>query len=220
MEIVRPAAQLDLGDQTDEDLLAYMAMRDDDPCGAESAFAAFHRRHIRHVYGVCRRVASDFLDESGLEDLVSDTFFRVYAKAGTFKPLNSTDPKQQLASTRAWLGTIATNLFRSILRGQRGIILEHLDDEEWERIQSTVPLETQEEADDPRVSLIEEAIRSLSKKEQRVIRVTFQWHPHPLPHNVSRDLASELKTTNDYIRHIRKTALQKITEFVQARLHT
>src|SRR6267142_6501767 len=102
MEKVQHAAQLDLSDQSDEDLLAYMAMRSDDSRGADAAFKSFYERHVKHVFGVCRRAPLSVLYGSGVEDLVQQVFLRAYQGAGAYRGIDSADPKQQQAWTRAW----------------------------------------------------------------------------------------------------------------------
>src|SRR5947208_1372874 len=46
----------DLSAEGDADLLVYMTMRAEDPAHAREAWAEFYRRHVRYVFGTCRRL--------------------------------------------------------------------------------------------------------------------------------------------------------------------
>jgi RNA polymerase sigma factor (sigma-70 family) len=70
--------------------------------------------------------------------------------------------------------------------------------------------------------LLDEAIDSLSEKEQRVLRTTFQYYQpgkqhQRLPNDVAEDLAKELGTTSDNVRQIRHRALEKIKEYIKSK---
>ena len=162
-------AGVDLRQETDEDLLVYMTMRRDDPSAANVAWAEFYTRHLEYLYRVCCRLTKGILDESGSRDLAQATFIRAYEKAITFDGEGITDPDRLQRRTRAWLGRIALNIFRDMLRGRAGVREVPLDDEE---------LRSEPEQIRPPNSvsvnrgLLDDAIDSLSDKEQRVLRTT------------------------------------------------
>src|SRR5882762_7691323 len=102
------------GTDTDEDLLAYMAMQGEDRPGAEEAFTEFYRRHKRYLSYICRAYQGT-LREDGVSSLVQDTFLRVYQKAHKYKP-NPSSCDDSSRRVKAWMGRIARNIFLSQLR--------------------------------------------------------------------------------------------------------
>jgi RNA polymerase sigma factor (sigma-70 family) len=219
MEKVQNAAQLDLSDQTDEDLLGYMAMRDDDPRGADAAFKSFYERHVKYVFGVCRRAPLSVLYGSGVEDLVQQVFLSAYQSAGTYRGIDSPDPKQQQAWTRAWLNRIATNLIISALRNQRGMMLAQIDDTEPEAEEPANLFDCLDEKRLRMLHLINEALDTLNEKEKQVCEVKCQWyradrHNQRLPNQV----ALKLGMTSESLRQTWLRAKRKVKEYVEARL--
>jgi len=106
-----------------------------------------------------------------------------------------------------------------MLRGREGIREVPLDENELgsepEHVQSSsVTLANRQ--------LLDEAIDSLSEREQIVLRTTFQYYQpgkqnQHLPHDVVEDLAESLKTTSDNVRQIRSRALRKINQYIKSK---
>src|SRR6266704_3570269 len=91
----------DLSWETDEDLLVYMTMREDDPLIANEAWAEFYRRHIVYMCEKCRDVCRGILAGSGSDDLAQLTFIRAYQRASTFKTGGISDPDRLRSRVRA-----------------------------------------------------------------------------------------------------------------------
>jgi len=207
----RPGA--DLVDETDADLVVYMAMADDDPHGARAAWAEFYRRHVAYVYAVNLRAYAHLLGgEPGVCDLVSDTFRQAYEHAAKFDPGGVTDPDAMRRRVRAWLGWIARSLARTALRARGRLPTRLLDPSQWHPVADTDPPPV---GPDPRIQRVRDAMALLTEREQIVIRVTFQWYQpdkahQRLPNDVAADLARTLGTTPENLRQIRRRALGKI----------
>ena len=88
----------------DDDLLRQIAVREP---GAESALAVLYDRYGGTVYGLGRRMLGD---TGAAEDLLQETFWRVWQHAAQF------DPRRARLST--WMLRIAWNLAASELRRQ------------------------------------------------------------------------------------------------------
>jgi RNA polymerase sigma-70 factor, ECF subfamily len=88
----------------DEDLLRQIAVRDAE---AETALAVLYDRYGGTVYGLGRRMLGD---AGAAEDLLQETFWRVWQHAAQF------DPRRARLST--WMLRIAWNLAASELRRQ------------------------------------------------------------------------------------------------------
>jgi len=217
----------DLTGVPDEGLLALMAMRDDEESAAQAkaAFAAFYERHESFVYKACRRRLSGFIDEATTEDLVDDTFIRVYERAGKFRPSESSDPDQRRGRVRAWLITIATRLLYSSFRAKKGAREAHLTDEEWAQLDEATCGGVSVEPEPLEHRLVREAFEQLNDKQKLVVEATldsFKVEPgrkqQRLSNEDSKALAGKLGITPEDVRQTRKRAYKKIREYVQARL--
>jgi RNA polymerase sigma factor (sigma-70 family) len=218
---------LDLTGAPDEDLLAWMARRDnlESAAKAEAAFAAFYERHERFVYKACRRRFSDFIDEATTEDLVGDTFIRVYERAGRFRPSESSDPDQRRGWVRAWLVTIAARLLYSSFRAKKGVIEGQLTDEEWAQLDEDICGGVSAEPEPLEHRLVREAFEQLNDKQKLVVEATldgFKVEPgrkqQRLSNEDSKALAEKIGTTPEDVRQTRKRAYKKMREYVEARL--
>ena len=79
------SGDLDFGGETDADLMAYMAMADQDPSAARDAWGEFYRRHVQYLYAMCDRAYGEVLGgEAGAGDIVAETFRRAFRAAGRF----------------------------------------------------------------------------------------------------------------------------------------
>lgn len=212
-------------EETDADLLAWMAMAGDDPTCAQAAWETFYRRHVEYLYAVCLRAYGPLLGgEAGAADLVAETFQRAYEHARTFSPGTEGDSDRLRRRTRAWLGRIAERLAQDALRGRGQVRARPLDPAQWERI-AAEPRPDDATASAPAreaLELARQAIESLTPREQTVIRVTLQWYrpgePHQrLPNDVCEDLARTLGTTSEHLRQIRRRAMKKIEAFLRDR---
>ena len=213
----RPA-QRDFAHESEADLMVYMSMGDDDATAARDAWAEFYGRHVDYLYAVCVRAYGDILNgDTGVEDLVAETFRRAFRGAHLLRVDDSDGPVRQRRRSRAWLGRIAQRLFQDTLRRRRRLETVHLDMAAWQQVpepRAAVPGTNGE-----LLGRVREALDQLSAKEQTVIRVTFHWYqpgkPHQrLPNDVAADLAGSLQTTPENLRQIRRRALQKIRRIV------
>lgn len=212
------------GDSTesDADLLAYMAMRAEDPATAREAWAEFYRRHAGYLQAICERAYGAGLGgDLGAGDLVAETFRRAFDRAHQFAVRGAPSEDVLRRQVRAWLGRIAQRLFQDAMRSRRRLEQVHVEAEDWERI----PFPAPGPAPDPgKLALVRRALQQLSDREQCVLRVTFQWYqpgqPHQrLPDDVIEDLAEALQTTPENLRQIRRRALERIRAFVARPRH-
>ena len=204
--------------ETDADLLVYMGWRNDDPETARAAGSVFYDRHVRYVYGVCRKAAHKyFMGDHCAKDLTAETFARVYERAGTFSPAGITDPEPLRLRVRGWIGAIANNIVMDALRGRQAAPEQHLTADAWE--QQCVAPPAAKSAD---VALVRRAMDDvLDNREREVIRVTLlSYKPgakqQRLSNADSADLASVLQTTPDNLRKIRRSAMRKIRDYVMS----
>jgi RNA polymerase sigma factor (sigma-70 family) len=214
--ILTPAKPGAFANDSDTDLLTYMSWRETDAANARAAGGAFYDRHLRYVFVVCRNAAQRyFLGDDCVDDLVSETFQRVYEHAGMFTTGGITDVDQLRMRVRSWLGAIARNVVNDELRGRQTTPERNLSPDAWlRRPQEVAP-------DESALALLvsrslEEA---LDDREREVIRVTYQGYKPGAEHQrLSNEdvaaLAKSLQTTPDNLRKIRRNALLKIQTYV------
>lgn len=211
-----PAPVHDFHAEGDEDLLAWMSMRDEEPELAQAGCDEFYQRHLNYVYTVVRRAFQTLVGEAAVDDLVSDTFGRVFERAGTYTPCGAPDANGKRQNVLAWVGKIALNVGADYLRDPN-TRLEFVDD--WE------PVEPQMVSRDGGTLSIEaqwagEALESLPVRERTILLATLQHYVvgaenQRLPNGVAEDLARTYQTTPVNIRQIRKRALAKVRKYVE-----
>jgi RNA polymerase sigma factor (sigma-70 family) len=210
--------QIDFSEDSDDDLLGYMAMQDEEPEGARQAYAVFYLRHIKWLkWAVPRSNLGRLLPPGDEEDVVQDTFLRAYEKAGTFDSSVVAESKRR--GCRAWLGRIATNIIKDRLKidiSQKNSSIEEI--KEKDLVESLWC--SKFTRDSKVVRLVEEATENLTEREKDVLLEWQLWYKpgernQRLPNDVSRDLANRWGTTTDHIRMIRYRAFKKIASHVE-----
>lgn len=217
----------DLTGVPDEDLLAWMATRDDEESAAraQAAFAAFYQRYEAYVYDRCRGRFYGLIDEDATEDLVGDTFLRVYEKADKFRPSESSDPDERRRRVKAWLVTIAARILYSSFRANKGATLVQLTDEEWAQLDEDTCGGVSAELEPPEHRLVREAFEQLNEKQKLVVETTMDNYKvdpgrklQKLSNEDSKALIEALGTTSEDVRQTRRRAYRQMREYVEAGL--
>jgi RNA polymerase sigma factor (sigma-70 family) len=209
----------DLETETDEFLLLCMALREEDRQRAETALTVFYERHCEYLHGVCYRKFESDSDGSKLAaDFVQETFIRAYERAETFDQEPDLTADEARRSVRAWLGTIAKNLFLS----HRDADTQLLPPEQWQNLDGRHAEE--ERSEDPEHwsderRLLEEALDTLNEKERIVMQFTYAYYRpskehQRLPNHVAQQIAEMIDTKPSTLRKIRQRAHEKIKRYV------
>lgn len=205
--------------EEDEDLLGWMAMRQEAPEEARAACEEFFQRHLDYLEGVVGRAHRSDLGDAGVEDIVMETFRRVLEYASTYTPCGAMGVTGRRHNVLAWLGAIAKNVANDYFRDANTRLL-HFDD--WDDLEPSIT-STEPHAPSEEERLIESALATLTERERTVLRVTMQFYDptvlhQRLPNGVAADLANVFNTTPVNIRQIRKRALDKVRDhFMNAR---
>jgi len=207
----------DVPTASDDDLLALIG-RGEHPQLACAAWAEFYLRHVGFLHGVCSRAYTRSLGREEVEDLVAETFRRVFSNgAATYKPAGLDDPESRLRRIQAWLTTIAERLACDMLRGRRRRPGMQLEQEEWQ----DVPENAVEPVSETTAEVCRVMQSILTEREQDVLRTTYHWYDptrehQKLPEAVLSDLAQRWDTTPDNIRQIRSRALKRLKDALRS----
>lgn len=201
----------DLSNESDADLLTLISWRGDDEEAARKAWGEFYLRHFDLLSVICLKAYQRQIGDSGVEDLVNETFLRVFTHGAATFASSETDPDKLRKIIRVWLGEIAKNLFLMQLRGQ-GKMTEVAFDEAEHSCGEATPLsdERREQCEQLRVVL-----DGLKDRERDVLMARFSnYHrsggKQQFDSEVLADLADKLQITKDAVRQILCRTLKKV----------
>lgn len=203
--------ELDLSDESDADLLTMVSWREDEEEAALAAWGEFYRRYFDLLALICLKAYQRQIGEAAVEDLVNDTFLRVWTHgAATFRTAE-TDPGKLRKLIGVWLGEIARNLFLMQLRG-RNRLPEIAFDETEHACEVAMPLSEERRQ---QCEQLREALDGLSERERDVLMARFSnYHrsggKQQFDPEVLADLAEKWQITKDSIRQVLCRALKRI----------
>lgn len=198
-----------------------MGLKENDPESAQLAWAEFFERHWRYLLGVCRGSYGLSLGDLGVEDLVKDTFIRVYQKAATFTPAVTGGVDVRRQRVRAWLGKVANRLFLASWRQECRVI--SIDELIAEGIEPAVRegADPEDHPSNPRLELVRLALATLTPREHEVLVASYAWYDstqgcHRMPDSELAALAAKYQTTPVNIRKIRSRAKEKMEQYINS----
>jgi RNA polymerase sigma factor (sigma-70 family) len=205
----------------DLDLLCLMATGD---TLAFDAWEEFFERHKDYLYGVCKRAFTTVVGEHRIEDIVQDAMVKAFQKAGTMHNERNLDADNQRRLVRGWLGALCENIVRDYFRGQPevdfvdGDVLDAHESGESSQAEKLVDENRSQPA--TRLKLMEDALQTLTEREQEVLRTTGMWYKHGqkaqrLPHHIMSELATSLKTNPVNVRKIRERGIAKMKSYIE-----
>lgn len=211
---------LDVSQESEEDLLVFISWRADQPDVANAACGEFYQRHLKYVFAVITRAFGKELGQQGVEDMVSETFIRVFDRAGTYQVCGEKGPDRQRRNVRAWMGTVAMNVCRDHFRSpdtQLTLVDDWQGDHEAHRQQQ----EAHPVPPSADLRCVHEAMKQLNAREESVVSVTMAYwkldsRHQRLPNDVANELARSLDTSSENIRKIRERAMKKLRESIEA----
>jgi RNA polymerase sigma factor (sigma-70 family) len=198
-------------EDTDEELILYMADQEKNPAEARGAWEEFYRRHARYVLGICRQVCNGMLDHDKINGIMVDTFQKAYLSANTYKLSSQQSADKIRRRVRAWLGVIAKHATIDVLRGQRDSVALQLEPEDWKQIDSNQNCPVSKDTEIVQ-KLMEQV---LDERERVVLRTTYVYYKpgkenQRLPDDVVEQLCRSFCTTPENLRRIRKKATEKM----------
>lgn len=220
MRVVKKTSPL--VDETDEDLLVIISMKDD-PESSAKAFAEFHSRFKRFIYGMSIKITSNLPNSGELRDAVyQNTLINVHSYSGSFSAEGEIEKENVRRRIHGWLVKIAKNELLAMLRDQQPVI----DPEELNKNYDK-GVNPNEEKQNPQPSynedMVAEALKLLKDRDQHVF-MTYWLYYEPgksdqsknLPRNVLDELATKYETTSENIRQIISRGKKKVFEYLEA----
>ena len=214
-----PAADLqEFQDLDDADLLEFVALREEDPELGEPACWAFYSRHAPYLYNTLRRFARQLGGDQGVRSLMLETMEKAFQAAHTFSKKDGDDKTIIRAKVRAWLNTIAKNIFRSYIRGRREDLA---DDFHTIHQQDAIAQDLDEDGDpSPQRQLLDDCLEMLPVKQRDALILSYQFYDETREHNrltneEARSIAHDLGTTTVNLRQLRSRAEKKLRECVE-----
>ena len=205
-----------LHSESDVILLQYIALHDHDPALAAAAFQVFYDRYRTYLAAVARSVCrhSPGPINDTVDFIFQNTFIQVFEHAGTFnaEKIKATD---LVAGVKAWLGKIADNEHKKLLRQQeKTSFLQIVEDVSvFESGQETDP---EDEPHDEPVSyerqLLEQALSTLNEKERYILvrSRAYEQDGKNLPSEFLESTCQMFSITRANFRKIKSTAFQKL----------
>ena len=192
---------MDFDDHSDASLMAVMAMQANEPDAARGAFDTFYRRHVDYLHRQLEQVVGKSLGGAAyVDDLVIMTFLRTFKHCsqrgldGGRDNLKSSferaTPEQSRRAIRAWLGTVANNLFKDSLRARDRQPFEalHEDVEDSQSSRDDIPVSLE------LVALAQAALDDLPPAAKRAFVACLPWYD---PKTGNFDMGDDAKAVAD-----------------------
>lgn len=225
MKVVKDVHSSSMMNETDEDLLVIISMKDDREA-SNSAFSEFHRRFKRFLFGLAYKVTSKLPNSNELKDAVfQNTLINVYKYSGSFSVNGENDPIKIKRRIHGWLAKIEKRELIALLEDKESIIdpedLNNIYENEIEVSDVAYDQPTYNEA------IVEEALKLLSDRDQHIFMTYWNYYEHGvksqaknLPDDVLEDLASKYETTLPNIRKIIERSKKKVFVFLKENFKT
>lgn len=210
--------ETDFTEESDVDLLTLISWREEDGDAARAAWGEFYRRYFKLLAHICMVRFGQKLGEHDVENLVNDTFLRVFdGGADTFK-IDETDPEKLRHLIGAWLSQIALNIFRARLRGEKRLPLVQVEEFEFP-VEESPPL-SDERAE--QCERLKEVLENLKPRERDILLARFaNYHrstgKQQFESHVLERLSKEWKITKDNVRQIYSRTMRKVQEQLSQR---
>jgi RNA polymerase sigma factor (sigma-70 family) len=198
---------------TDADLLTLISWREEDEEGARRAWGEFYTRHFNFLSAVCLKSYGNRLGADGVQDLVNDTFLRVFTHGAHNFRTDQPEADYVRKLVRVWLCKIANSLFLMELRGRKRLPEVVFEESEHAAIEFT-PLSLERETQCERVR---ELLAQLPEREYDVLMARLSnYHRNEgkqqFDPEVLSDLAERWQVTKDNVRQILSRSLRKIKD--------
>ena len=207
---------VELRSEGDEELLRLIALRPENELLARAAFQVFYERYESYLFGLARKVCAQFPRSANelFEAVFQNTFMQVYLRAATFT-VSRVKTADLSAGVKAWIGRIADNEHKLLLRQLRKESLIQLaddipiSDDELEAI----PVEEQpDELESYQRTVLEQALATLSEVERYILiqSTAYEQEGKYLPSTFIDSTCKLWQITRVNFRKIKSIARRKV----------
>jgi len=201
-----------LKEESDE--LIFLMMADDDESLIREGQQEFYSRYGKHIFNSCLRLCKPHPDPyRDAEDFTIEVLLKIFEKAASYIPPNSSNSEEDVNATKAWINTIATNLYRDIKVAEldeKGAVEKYIESE----CEGEVPI-----IQSKFTQAAKECLVTLSEKQRDIIRA---YYAEKDPSNndargrdgVTQALADEYGTTQPNIRKIVSRAKKALKDCI------
>lgn len=219
MEIIKGAKTRPFINETDDDLLVIISMKDD-PKSSNLAFTEFYHRYSKFMFGMACKVAAKLPNFVEIRDAVfQNTLISIYKYCSSFDTKGETEPEIVKRKIQGWLVKITKNELLTLLRG-----VEHVKNPEEFNNEPFTNIENEDE--DNSISyneqIIEDSFKLLSPKEQHIFKTYWLYYEagkgsqaRNLPPDIMDDLTKQYGTTPENIRQIISRSKKKVFEYLK-----
>lgn len=207
----------ELRTESDLKILEMMALRAINEAVAEAAFEVFYERYAKFVECTTLRVCKDYpgrKDELA-EAIINNTFLKAYKRASTFDP-SKVKKADMAAGIKAWLGTIADNEYKQLLRQAEEHPMLRLVEDVAIFEDGELP-DTEDQEEGPvsyERDLLDQALATLSERERYILvqSAAHEKEGHNLPAEFLNNTCKLFNITKLYFRKIKSDALKKVKD--------
>lgn len=199
-----------LTNYSDEELFLLMSYSDENEIEAQKAFTIFYNRYKDFLWNQCCFICHNCKtpeNEELAKDLFQNTMISIYTYGHTF------DPKKSKVTT--WMSRIAKGELYQLLCG----IKEYRIDEKLEFLLENLvdeKLENDFEFQSPEQKALQEAIESLTEREQEILLTYIMYDDgkKQLPPEMRQHLLDKYATTQQNMQQIKSRSLKKIKDHI------
>ncbi|HBP19806.1 MAG TPA: hypothetical protein DEA08_18695 [Planctomycetes bacterium] len=195
-----------MSDDSSEDLLYLIGLRDEDSGGAEDAWSDFYNRHAGFLYTVLKNQYGEEFGEHTIEDMTAETMRRAHLHAATYSPerAQGSNPERRV---RTWLFGIARNLLRDAYSKGAFQPVPMDPQEFWEAIApGPDPLHFGSEV----LALVRQEFEALPERDRDVLLLYAFYYPKRIQRGDMQQLAKRYSTDAQNMEKVKQRALRKL----------
>ena len=218
MDIIKGSQNWPLVDESDEDLLVIISIKDD-PKASNQAFEEFHRRYKRFIFGMAIKLTSNLPNSEELRDAIfQNTLINVYKYCDSFSVEGEKDEGKIKKRIHGWLVRIAKNELLGLLRNKQVVIDPSEIGEPFAAEEEEVLFE--EPSYDE--NIVNQSLKILSERDQHIFMTYWLYYDKGeksqaknLPPDILKELSGRYETTPENIRQIISRSKKKVFDFLK-----
>lgn len=205
-----------------EDILMNFSYKEEFRSNAEESFIIFYREYSKYLYKVVIEAKKKypFLRHDIIDDIVNNTFLKIYENPLLFKIDESHSDLNIDARLKAYLSTIAKNNLKDLLNTEiKENHLKIIDDDE--NVFDPPEIETDENISLSQMRIIlDEVLNTFKERDKAILLTLYEFYEEGknTPSETLDWLCEVHKTTRDNIKAIKSRCNKKIIDHFNSKL--